>query len=47
MTTDVKGNRVSLAERLEDIASRYGENSSQFEDAQELAKELASKGFVL
>ena len=35
--TDSNGNEVTVAERLEDIATRYGENSEQFLTARKMA----------
>lgn len=40
LLTDPNGNDITVFKRLEDIKVRYGENSSQFVDAEKLAKEL-------
>jgi len=40
MQTDSRGNRVTVDERLNDIASRYGKDAIQYTTADELAKEL-------
>ena len=43
MQTSSTGARVSIGERLDDIASRYGDTSPQYTDACELAGELAER----
>lgn len=40
MTTDKEGNSVTFDERLEDIKSRYGENSIQYLNSEKLISEL-------
>lgn len=37
---DPKGNHISVYDRLKDIRTRYGENSSQYDQAYWLAEEL-------
>lgn len=44
MQVNGKGERVSYSERLEDIASRYGDDSSQYLLAQKMVKFLEAKG---
>lgn len=41
MTTDSKGNRVTMEERLKDIGSRYGYKSEEYLTAWDLAKILS------
>lgn len=43
MQTSSDGRRVTIEERLEDIATRYGKDSSQFTLAQRLANSLEQK----
>ena len=43
MQTSSDGQRVTIEERLDDIASRYGNNSSQFILARRLAQSIEQK----
>ncbi|MBR3676769.1 MAG: HD domain-containing protein [Alphaproteobacteria bacterium] len=45
MQVNAYGERVSYKERLDDIASRYGADSSQYLLAEKMVKYLESKGF--
>lgn len=47
MTTSPNGEYVTLDRRLEDIADRYGSDSSQYIKARELAEQLVAKGFFV
>jgi hypothetical protein len=44
MQVNGKGERVSYSERLEDIASRYGDGSAQYVLAQKMVEILEAKG---
>lgn len=43
LLTDSTGNVVTLGERLEDIAKRYGKQSQQYLDAREVAVEITNQ----
>lgn len=45
MQVNACGERVSYAERLADIAARYGEVSVQFKLAEKMVKYLTAKGY--
>jgi HD superfamily phosphohydrolase YqeK len=45
MHIDGKGKRVTFAERLADIAERYGMQSPQYTMAEQMVKMLLEKGF--
>ena len=47
MVTDPNGDSVTLDKRLEDIADRYGRDSSQYIKARELAEQLVAKGLFV
>lgn len=47
MTTSPNGEYVTLDKRLEDIAGRYGSDSSQYIKARELAEQLVAKGLFV
>lgn len=40
LSTDAKGNRVTVQERLDDVKARYGEDSFQYLDFLKLAQKL-------
>ena len=44
LSVDYLGNDVGIKDRLEDIKTRYGENSTQYQEAKELAQKYFQKG---